>query len=143
MKKTAETLLDELKKSGTLECFLLENAGEFESESLVELLAQLLKQYGKRKQEVIREAGLDVTYCYQIFDGRKKPKRGKLLQLAFGFPLSVEDTNHLLRIGGVNPLNVRNKRDVICMYCLYRGMTLEECNIYLYQMGEETLANIL
>ncbi|MBP3609528.1 MAG: hypothetical protein J6J42_04230 [Lachnospiraceae bacterium] len=124
MKKTAETLLDELKSSGTLECFLLENEGEFEEESLVELLARLLKQYGKRKQEVIREAGLDITYGYQIFDGRKNPKREKLLQLAFGFPLSVEDTNHLLRIGGVNPLSVRNKRDVICMYCLYRGMKL-------------------
>ena len=139
MKKATEELLNELKETNAISDFISENAAEFEVISLTELLAQMLDKHGKTKIDVIKAARLDYTYGYQIFDGRKRPKREKLLQIAFGFPLSLEDTNRLLRAGGVKGLYVRSKRDVICMYCLYKAMTLDECNAYLYQMGEETL----
>ena len=139
MKKATEELLNELKETKAISDFISENAAEFEVISLTELLAQMLDKHGKTKIDVIKAARLDYTYGYQIFDGRKRPKREKLLQIAFGFPLSLEDTNWLLRAGGVKGLYVRSKRDVICMYCLHKTMTLDECNAYLYQMGEETL----
>lgn len=139
MKKGTEELLNELKKTNVIGDFTNENAGEFETYVLPEILAQMLVKHNKTKIDVIKAARLDFTYGYQIFDGKKHPKREKLLQLAFGFPLNMEDTNRLLRAGGVNSLYVRCKRDVICMYCLDRGMSLEECNACLYQQGEETL----
>ena len=139
MRKATEELLNELKQAKVLGDFITENKQEFETLPLTELPAQMLEQYNKTRIDVIKAARLDFTYGYQIFDGKKRPRREKLLQLAFGFPLSVEDTNRVLRAGGVNGLYVRNKRDVICMYCLHQGMTLEECNSYLYQMEEETL----
>lgn len=139
MGKTTEELLNELKDAKAISDFTNENEGEFEVLSLTNLLAQMLERHGKTRIDVIKAARLDFTYGYQIFDGKKRPRREKLLQLAFGFPLSVEDTNRLLRAGGVNGLYIRNKRDVICMYCLHQKMTLEECNMYLYQMGEDTL----
>ena len=139
MKKATEELLNELKEAKAISDFTRVNAGEFEALSLTEALAQMLEKYNKAKIDVIKAARFDYTYGYQIFDGKKRPKREKLLQLAFGFPLDLEDTNRLLRAGGVNGLYIRCKRDVICMYCLHKGMTLEECNSYLYQLGEETL----
>lgn len=139
MKKATEELLNELKEAKAISDFTRANAGEFEALSLTEALAQMLEKYNKAKIDVIKAARFDYTYGYQIFDGKKRPKREKLLQLAFGFPLDLEDTNRLLRAGGVNGLYIRCKRDVICMYCLHKGMTLEECNSYLYQLGEETL----
>ena len=139
MKKTAEVMLEELKQANSLECFLRDNTEEFESELLPDMLCQLLTRYGKKKQEVIRAACLEGTYGYQIFDGRKNPKRSKLLQLAFGFPLSVEDANRLLRIGGERELHIRNKGDAVCMFCLDRKLQLEQCNQYLYELGEATL----
>ena len=139
MEKTTEELLNELKQAKVLGEFITENEQEFEYCSLSEILTQMLKQYKKSRIDVIKAARLDYTYGYQIFDGKKRPRREKLLQLAFGFPLSLEDTNRMLMAGGVNSLYIRNKRDVICMYCLHKGMTLEECNSYLYQMEEETL----
>lgn len=139
MKKATEELLNELKSAKAITDFTSANEGEFEVFSLVETLGQMLEKYHKSRIDVIKAARFDYTYGYQIFDGKKRPKREKLLQLAFGFPLSLEDTNRLLRTGGVNGLYVRSKRDVICMYCLHKGMTLEECNSYLYQLGEETL----
>ncbi len=139
MKKDTEELLNELKEAKAITDFTSANAGEFEVLSLDETLLQMLGKYKKTKIDVIKAARFDYTYGYQIFDGKKRPKREKLLQLAFGFPLSLEDTNRMLRAGGVNGLYIRCKRDVICMYCLHKGMTLEECNSYLYQLGEETL----
>lgn len=139
MKKTTEELLNELKQAKVLGDFITENIQEFEALPLAELLAQMLERYNKTRIDVIKAARLDFTYGYQIFDGKKRPRREKLLQLAFGFPLSLEDTNRVLRAGGVNGLYVRNKRDVICMYCLHQGRTVEECNSFLYQMEEETL----
>jgi len=139
MKKATEELLNELKEAKAIGDFTSANEEEFENLSLPEVLAQMLEKYKKAKIDVIKAARFDYTYGYQIFDGKKSPKREKLLQMAFGFPLNLDDTNRLLRAGGVNGLYVRCKRDVICMYCLHKGMTLEECNSYLYQLGEETL----
>ncbi|MBE5951157.1 MAG: hypothetical protein E7260_06120 [Lachnospiraceae bacterium] len=139
MEKITKELINELMNSKNIAGFTSENALEFEDLLLTDYLSQMLKKYGKTKIDVIKGARLDYTYGYQIFDGRRKPKREKLLQLAFGFSMSVEDANRLLRAGGVNDLYVRSKRDVICMYALQQKMTLEECNMHLYQMGEETL----
>lgn len=139
MRKDTEELLNELKETKTISDFTRANEEEFEPLSLIEILSQMLEKYNKAKIDVIKAARIDYTYGYQIFDGKKRPKREKLLQLAFGFPLNLEDTNCLLRAGGVNGLYVRCRRDVICMYFLHKGMSLEECNSYLYQLGEETL----
>ena len=139
MRKDTEELLNELKETKAISDFTSANEEEFEALSLSETLLQMLEKYKKVKIDVIKAARFDYTYGYQIFDGKKSPKREKLLQLAFGFPLNLEDTNRLLRAGGVNGLYIRCKRDVICMYCLHKGMSLEECNSYLYQLGEETL----
>lgn len=139
MEKTTEELLKELRQAKALGEFLTENEQEFECCSLAEVLAKMLERYKKTRIDVIKAARLDYTYGYQIFDGKKRPRREKLLQLAFGFPLSLEDTNQVLMAGGVNCLHIRNKRDVICMYCLHKQLTLEECNSYLYQLEEETL----
>ncbi len=138
MEKTTEELLNELQKAEDIFEFAKENETELESVTLTELLEQFLDKYQKPKKDVIKDAGLDTTYGYQIFDGRKKPRRDKLLQLAFGFPLTIEDTNALFRAGGMSSLYVRCKRDTICMYCLQQGMTVDECNELLYKADEET-----
>ena len=138
MEKSTEELLHELHKAEDIIEFAKENEMELESISLTEQLEQFLEKYQKPKKDIIKDAGLDTTYGYQIFDGRKKPRRDKLLQLAFGFPLTIEETNKLLRAGGMSSLYVRCKRDTICMYCLQQGMTIDECNEFLYKAGEMT-----
>ena len=138
MEKSTEELLNELQKAEDFFEFVRENETEMESITLTELLEQFLDKYQKPKKDVIKDAGFDTTYGYQIFDGRKRPRRDKLLQLAFGFPLSIEDANRLFRAGGLSSLYVRCKRDTICMYCLQQKMTIDECNELLYKAGEDT-----
>ena len=139
VEKSTEELLHELQKAEDVFAFAKENEMELESVTLTELLEQLVEKYQKQKKDIIKDAELDMTYGYQIFDGRKKPRRDKLLQLVFGFPLTVDEANRVLRAGGVSSLYVRCKRDTICMYCLQQKMTVGECDDLLDRAGEETL----
>ena len=138
MEKSTEELFNELQNAEDCFEFVKENELELETLSLTEQLEQLLIKYNKAKKDVIRDAGLDITYGYQIFDGRKNPRRDKLLQLAFGFPLTIEETNRLFRTSEMSDLYVRCKRDTICMYCLKQGLTIDKCNEMLYKAGEKT-----
>lgn len=138
MEKSTEELINELQAATDIIKFAEENKDELDAVTLSEQLDDFLREYKKSKSDIIRDAGIDTTYGYQIFDGKKKPRRDKLLQLAFGFPLTVEQTNVLLRAGGMSDLYVRSKRDAICMYCLQQRMMVNECNDMLFKAGEET-----
>ena len=104
--------------------------------SLEEHLDALLDQKETSRAEVIYRAGLDTVYGYQIFNGTRKPSRDKLLQLAFGFPLTYKETLTLLRIAGVGSLYVRRRRDSIIIFALNKGFSLEQLNELLEQEGE-------
>ena len=108
--------------------------------SLEEHLDALLDQKETSKAEVIYRAGLDTVYGYQIFNGTRKPSRDKLLQLAFGFPLTYKETLTLLRIAGVDSLYVRRRRDSMIIFALNKGFSLEQLNELLEQEGEAYLA---
>ena len=108
--------------------------------SLAEHLDALLDQKETSKAEVIYRAGLDTVYGYQIFNGTRKPSRDKLLQLAFGFPLTYKETLTLLRIAGVGSLYVHRRRDSIIIFALNKGFSLEQLNELLKQEGEAYLA---
>lgn len=55
--------------------------------SLAEYLQQLLDEKGLERSKVVREAGLNDTFGYQIFKGTRKASRDKVLQLAFAMHL--------------------------------------------------------
>lgn len=108
--------------------------------SLAEHLDALLDQKETSKAEVIYRARLDTVYGYQIFNGTRKPSRDKLLQLAFGFPLTYKETLTLLRIAGVGSLYVRRRRDSIIIFALNKGFSMEHLNELLEQEDEAYLA---
>ena len=91
------------------------------------------------KPDIIKRSGMEEGYLYQIFNGRRHAKRDKLLQLAFGFPLTVEETQRLLRLGGYGELYVRRKRDVYLMFALEKGYDVQQANMLLYDKGVEIL----
>ena len=108
--------------------------------SLAEHLDALLDQKETSKAEVIYRARLDTVYGHQIFNGTRKPSRDKLLQLAFGFPLTYKETLTLLKIAGVGSLYVRRRRDSIIIFALNKGFSLEQLNELLEQEDEAYLA---
>lgn len=138
-KKDTYILQEELRKSDNLEKFEEENNSELHAQSVAEYLNELLIKYDETKPEIGKRADLDEGYMYQIFNGRRNAKRDKLLRLAFGFPLTLDETQRLLRLGGYGELYVRRKRDAYLMFALEKGYDILQTNELLYDKGIEII----
>lgn len=135
--KSTECLQEELRSSSNLEQFELENETELQAKTVAEYLDELILKYNGKKPEITKRAGLDEGYAYQIFNGRRNAKRDKLIQLAFGFPLTLEETQRLLKLGGHGELYVRRKRDTYLMFALEKKYDVQQTNMLLYEKGVE------
>lgn len=134
--KTTGELMNEIKKSPYINQFLTENENELYNPQLKEHLAALLKEKRMNKTQVIRGGALNENYAYQIFSGLRYPSRDKLIQLAVGFGLDIEETARLLKIADVGALYPRNRRDAIIIYCIEHRMTIMQINDLLYELKE-------
>ena len=132
-KKDTMTLQSELRHSESMEHFIKENQSEFDTMSVSEYLSVLLKKYNVDKSDVSKRGGFAGNYAYQIINGNKNASRDKLIQLALGFPLTLEDTQELLRLGGYAELYVRDSRDAFLMFALEKKYTMSELNELLYK----------
>ena len=102
-----------------------------------EFLNEMLIQYNMEKNVVTERAAFPGTYAYKIFSGEKNGSRERLLWLAFGFPLTLEETKRLLRAGGYNPLSPKNRRDALIIYALDCGYSVNEVNELLVENEED------
>lgn len=109
------------------------------SRSAAEYLNCLLDKKGLKRAAVIKAAGLNETFGYQIFKGERQGSRNKMLQLAFAMQLSLTETNRLLQAARVNELYPKDRRDAIIIFCLDKGYTLREAECELYRFGEATI----
>lgn len=138
-KKDTYILQEELRKSDSLNKFQTENNSELHAQSVADYLNELLIKYDGKKTEIGKRANLDESYMYQIFNGRRNAKRDKLLRLAFGFPLTVDETQKLLRLAGYGELYVRRKRDAYLMFALEKRYDAMQADDLLYDKGEKVL----
>ena len=135
MKKTTAQLLKDLKLNPDFKTFYRKNQDSFITESLADLLNDLLQQSGKSKAAVIRDSQISEIYGYKIFDGEKIPKRNKLLALAFGMELNLTQTQKLLRCAGYAPLYAKIPFDSVVIYALCKKLTVRQLNELLYAQG--------
>lgn len=132
-----EELLNELLSSPDPNSFL--SSANPSRRSLAEYLQQLLDEKGLERSKVVREAGLNDTFGYQIFKGTRKASRDKVLQLAFAMHLGLRETDRLLQAAGANELYCKNRRDAIIIFAVQKGYTLQKANEELYRFGEEAI----
>lgn len=132
-----EELLNELLSSPDPNSFL--SSANPSRRSLAEYLQQLLDEKGLERSKVVREAGLNDTFGYQIFKGTRKASRDKVLQLAFAMHLGLRETDRLLQAAGANELYCKNRRDAIIIFAVQKVYTLQKANEELHRFGEETI----
>ena len=132
--KTTYTMQQRLFSAPDFETFAKDNAPFLSSQPIGDYLVELCAKRGLAMGDVIRRSGVDRTYGYQLFNGTRQPSREKLLQLAFGLQLTVEETQRLLKTAGKSPLYPRILRDAAVMRCLNDGRTLEETQELLSNM---------
>ena len=132
-------LNDDLENTKSIGSYLERNEANMIPHSLPEHLRLLLKQKGMRRADVARGSLLDRKYIYQIFDGTKTPSRDKLIAMAFGLRLSVEEAQPMLKLSENRELYVRDRRDAIILFALQRNMSIFETNDLLYEYGYAVL----
>lgn len=136
--KPTEELLEELLSSERPTDFL--DSHELEDRDLGEYLTDLCEQRGLKRSRVLSDAGIDYTYGYQLFTGKRtNPSRDKVLQLAFAMSLSIRECDRLLQAAGKSRLYCKSSRDAIIMFCLDRKASMDEANAELFARGEQTL----
>jgi len=133
---TAE-LLEQLLSSSSPQAYL--SAAPLDGRGLADYARELLEAHGTTRAQVIRAAGLNTTYGYQIFQGERSPRRDQLIMLAFGLGCTLDEAQRLLRYAGHAELWCKQRRDAIVIFCLDRGMSRAECDDELYRLGEPTL----
>ena len=137
-----DTLMRRIFKADKLDDLMAQNEVSMQAGSFCEYINALCQSMGLVPERVIRRAEIDRTYGHQLFNGRRKPSRDKVLQLAFGFGLDVDSTQKLLREAGLSELYPRLKRDAIVLFCLNKGISLMETQELLLRYGLSQLGGV-
>jgi hypothetical protein len=139
MQKDTTEIVKELGLSPDFQTFYNENKDYMISADLTQLLAELLKSKELKKSQVIKSAELSEVYGYQIFSGLRVPERKKLLCLAVGMGLNIDETQQLLKCAGYSQLYVKKPFDSVVLYGLCKGLSVVGINELLYKYDLETL----
>lgn len=138
-RKDTQMLQSELKNAESPEAFVAANQAELQTKTVAEYLNEMLIKYNLEKCDVNKRADLAGNYFYQVCNGNKSPGRDKIIQIALGFPLTLAETQYLLRLGGHSELYVRNSRDAYLMFAIEKGYGIQRVNELLYENKKELL----
>ncbi len=125
-KKNTEMLMSALESTATYDAFLEENQADLGLEQFKLAMRKYIAKYELDIKEVIKDAHIDRTYGYQIFNGRRKPSREKIIQMAFAMKLTVKECNHLLQCAEKQPLYAKVKRDSIIIYAFVHQLNINQ-----------------
>ena len=133
--KTTEELFNEIEEGASIPDYFSKNEREMTEISLSSCLRSLLAKYQVRKADLFRKAGLEGNnYGYEIFQSDKKtPSRDILLMLSLAFPLTVEETQRVLRYAGLAILYPRDARDAYVLFALKNQISVYELNALLHE----------
>ena len=137
--KSTDDLNQELMEQASLDQYITENEAYFVETDLTEVLARLYERCGLSKAELARQAEMSEVYLHQVFSGRRRPSRDRLLCLCIGMKAGLEEVQQLLRKAGHAPIYPRIKRDVIIIHGILYGTPLTEINDKLFVENEKTL----
>ena len=131
MQKSTQELLKALQSKQDIRSYLEENQKELLSDSLQQLLEELLEKKQLTKAKVIERGNLDRVYAYRIFAGTRSPSRDKLLQICLGMQATVEEAQQLYP---------RDRRDSILLFALHQQISVIEVNSLLADLEEKLLS---
>ncbi|HWP21137.1 MAG TPA: helix-turn-helix transcriptional regulator [Candidatus Cryosericum sp.] len=124
-------LTDEVRKASNFDRVLERCKSEFVEEDFTRYLDSLMEAHQISKTNLIIRANMDKGYAYQIFRGERAPSRDILLKIAIGLTATLEETKMLLQLGGKSELYPRVKRDAAILFCLEKGYSIIDTQIFL------------
>ena len=144
MAETVSTnaLMNRIFKSNDLDTFIVKNGDHLWVEDFCSMVKTLCEERRLVPERVILQSQIDRTYGHQLFNGTRNPSRDKVLQLAFGMELNVDETQKLLRAANRSTLYPRLKRDAVILFCLNKGYSIADVQEELIGHGMTPLGGI-
>ena len=139
MVKNTAKIVEELGLCDDFKTFYDEHKEYMVSDNLSDMLHNLQREKGLRKTDIIKRSELSEVYAYQIFSGQRHPDRKKLLCLAVGMSLNLEETQSLLKCAGYAPLYVKLPFDSVVTYGICKRLSVIQINEILFDNDLETL----
>ena len=141
MSRKTDALLKNILSAKDFNEVLSANSEAFVEKSISEYLQDLCRKRGMIPEQVIKKSQIDRTYGHQIFNGTRLPSRDKLLMLSFGFELSLDETQELLKTAGKSILYPKVKRDAAIIYGISHKMNIMDVqylliSVHLPLLGE-------
>ena len=137
--KSTSDLSEELMSQANLEQYITENQPYFTTLDLRAELAELYGRLAVSKAELARRAGMSEVYLHQVFSGRRRPSRDRLLCICIGLEATLEESQQLLKQVGYAPISPKLKRDSSILHGLLHHTPLTEINDNLFNANEKTL----
>ena len=138
-KKSTGDLSQELMDQPNLDAYIHANQEIFLERNLAELLSRLYDRNPISKVTLARCAGISEVYLHQVFSGRRRPARDRLVCICIGLRATLEETQELLKQAGYAQLYPRNKREAIIAHGIIHHTPLGEINDKLFVENEKTL----
>ena len=140
MKERPTSELDKELMDPDLGAYIHKHQALFKETNISACLAAAYKQKDITKAELARQAEMSEVYLHQVFSGRRRPSRDRLLCLCIGMEASLEETQLLLSQMGYAPIYPKLKRDAIIGHGILHHTPLPEINDKLFSMNEKTLS---
>lgn len=103
------------------------------------LLTSLAHEHQVSRAQAIEDAGVTLSYGYQVFSGARRPSRDTVLMLALGVHASVREAQDLLTRASLGRLWAKDPRDAVIIYGLDRQWTRSQVDDELFSAGLPTL----
>ena len=88
--KSTDDLKQELMSDPDIDSYIRKNESCFVSRSVTELLTEFYERRNMTKSQLARKSNMSEVYLHQVFAGRRKPSRNKILCMCIGMELSIE-----------------------------------------------------
>ena len=143
-----EETYDVLDNACTKDSFSAKQPGSLEAalkniykESFEKHLQQLINKKGLRNSEVYAAANISKQYFSKLLKGQVKPSKDKMLALAVGLRLNMDETADFLRIGGYALSPISQTDTVVEYFIRKQEYNVLKINIVLFDYGLEPLSN--
>jgi len=136
--KDTDALLHSLKKAENFQTALSETRDHTIDQTLKDYLNTWLLNKKITKSTVLKKAGITEATGYQYFDGKRNPSREKVIALAIGLDLRLEETNELMKKTGYAQLYPKHPWDAIVIYGITHHLTITEIDDLLYSESLKT-----
>ena len=133
-KISTSNLLQRLFKTTNIKSFIKRYDKQIAYMPFNAYLANLCEMRDTVPERVIKKSGIERTYGHQLFSGRRKPSRDKVIQLAFGFDMDYDEIQEFLKTARKSLLYPKIKRDAVIIYALKRKLSIDSVQATLLEL---------